>query len=109
MKKTLQFKIGDIVRISKYKKIFAKGYVTNWSEGAIVIKNVKNTVPWTYVVSDLSGEEIVRTCYEKEFEKKNQKELRGIKVIKRKGDKLYFKWKGHYHLFNVWIAKKAFV
>ena len=42
-----KFKIGDIVRISKYKNIFAKGYVPNWSKEVFVIKNVKNTVPWT--------------------------------------------------------------
>ena len=46
-----KFKIGDIVGISKYKNIFAKGYVPNWSEEVFVIENVKITVPWTYVVS----------------------------------------------------------
>ena len=48
-----KFKIGDIVRISKYKNIFTKGYVPNWSEEVIVIKKVKNTVLWIYVISDL--------------------------------------------------------
>ena len=52
-----KFKIGDIVRISKYKNIFVKGYVPNWSEVVFVIKKIKNTVPWTYVISDLNGEE----------------------------------------------------
>ena len=51
--KDSKFKIGDIVRISKYKNIFAKGYVPNWFEEAFVIKKVKRTVPWTYVVRDL--------------------------------------------------------
>ena len=59
------FKIGDIVRISKYKNIFAKGYVPNWSEEFFVIKKVKTTVPWTYVISDLKGEEIVGMFHEK--------------------------------------------
>ena len=59
-----KFKIGDTVRISKYRNIFAKGYVPNWSEEVFVIKKVKNTVPWTYVISDLKGEEIVGTFYE---------------------------------------------
>ena len=58
-KKRPNFKIGDNVRISKYKNIFAKGYVPNWFEEVIVIKKVKNTVPWTYVISDLEGKEIV--------------------------------------------------
>ena len=54
-----KFKDGDYVRISKYKNIFAKGYTPNWSEEVFVIKEIKNTVPWTYVINDLNGEEIV--------------------------------------------------
>ena len=57
--KDLKFKVGDLVRISKYKNIFAKGYTPNWSEEVFVIKKVKNTVSWTYVVNDLNGEEII--------------------------------------------------
>ena len=52
-----KFKISDIVRIWKYKNIFAKGYVPNRSEEAFVIKKVKNTVPWTYVINDLKDED----------------------------------------------------
>ena len=59
------FKVSDHVRISKYKNIFAKGYTPNWSEEVFVIKKVKNTVPWTYVINDLNGEEIIGTFYEK--------------------------------------------
>ena len=57
-KKDLKFKIGDHVRISKYKNIFAKGYTSNWSEEIFIISKIKNTVPWTYVINDLNGEEI---------------------------------------------------
>ena len=78
-------KIGDIVRISKYKNIFAKSYTPNWSEQVFVIKNVKNTVPWTFISNDLNGEEIVGTFYKKELQKMNQKEFRIEKVIKTKG------------------------
>ena len=88
-----KFKVGDHVRISKYKNIFAKGYTPNWSEEVFVIKKVKNTVPWTYVINDLNGEKIIGTFYEKELQKTTQKEFRTEKVIKRKGDKLYGKWK----------------
>ena len=56
-----KFKVGDHVRISKYKNIFAKGYTPNWSEELFVIKKIKNTVPWTYIIIDLNGEEIVGT------------------------------------------------
>ena len=70
-----KFKIGDNVRISKYKNIFAKIYVPNSSEEVFVIKKAKNTVPWTYVISDLNGEEIVGMFYKKELQKPNQKEF----------------------------------
>ena len=94
-----KFKVGDHVRISKYKNIFAKGYMSNWSEEVFVIKRVKNTVPWAYVINDLNGEEITGTFYEKELQKTNQEEFRIEKVIRRKGDKLYVKWKGYNNSF----------
>ena len=76
-----KFKVGDHVRISKYKNIFAKEYTPNWSEEVFVIKKVKNTVPWTYVINDLNGDEIIGTFYEKELQKANQQEFRIEKVI----------------------------
>ena len=66
-----KFKIGDIVRISKYKNIFAKGYTPNWSEEVFVIKKVKNTLPWTHVINDLNREKIVEAFYENELQKTN--------------------------------------
>ena len=102
--------INDIMKIVKSPekkkkkkillKIFEKGYGPNWSEEVFVIKKIKSTVPWTYVISDLKGEEIVRTFYEKELQKTNQKDFRVEKVIKRKGDKLYVKWEGYDSSFN---------
>ena len=71
-----KFRVGDHVRISKYKHIFAKGYTPNWSVEVLVIKNIKNTVPWTYVINDLNGEEIIDTFYEKRTKKTNQREFR---------------------------------
>ena len=104
-----KFKVGDHVRISKYKNIFAKGYMPNWSEGVFVIKKVKNTVPWTYVVNDLNDEKIIGTFYEKELQSTNQQKFRIEKVIKRKGNKLHVKWKGYDNSFNTWIDKKDLV
>ena len=85
------FKVGDHVKISKYKNIFDKGYIPNWSEEVFVVNKIKNTVPWTYVINDLNGEEIIGTFYEKELQKTNQNEFRIKKVNKRKGGKLYVK------------------
>ena len=70
-----KFKFGDHVRISKYKNIFAKGYMPNWSEEVFVIKKVKNTVPWTYIINDLNDEEITGTFYEKNYKKQAKKNL----------------------------------
>ena len=61
------------------------------------------------VINDLNGEEIIGTFYEKELQKTNQQEFRIEKVIKRKGDKLYVKWKGYDSSFNSWIDKKDLV
>ena len=60
-----KFKVGDNVRISKYKNIFGKGYMPNWSEEVFIASKIKNTVPWTYVVNDLNGEKIIGIFYEK--------------------------------------------
>ena len=74
-----------------------------------LLKKKKNTVPWTYIISDLNGEEIVRSFYEKELQKTNYKKFRIEKVIKRKGNKLYVKWKGYNNSFNSWIDKKDLI
>ena len=81
----------------------------NWSEEIFVIKKIKNTVPWTYVNNDLNGEQIIGTFYEKKLQATNQREFRVEKVINRKGDKLYVKWKGYDNSFNSWIDKKDIV
>ena len=85
IEKDPKFKAGDRVRISKYKNIFAKGYVPNWSEEIVIIKKIKNAVPWTYVISDLNDEDIIGSFYEKELQKTIQKEFRIEKILKTKG------------------------
>ena len=74
-----------------------------------VIKKVKNAVPWNYVINDSNGEEIIGTFYEKELQKTNQEEFRIEKVIKRKGDKMYDKWRGYGNSFNSWIDKNDII
>ena len=101
-----KFKIGDNVIKSKHENIFAKGYTPNWSEKVFVIKEVKNTDPWTHVINELNGEETIGTFYEKELQKANQEIFRIEKVIKKKGDKLYVKQKEYDNSFNSWIDKK---
>ena len=74
-KESTKFKVGDNVRISQYKNIFAKVYVPNWSEEDFVIKKVKNTVPWTYVVSDLKDKKICWNVTKKNCKKQIKKSL----------------------------------
>ena len=73
--KNPKFKIDDNVRISKYKNVFVKGYTPNWSEEVFAIKKVKNTVPWTYVINDLNGEEIFGSFYKNELQKNKSKRI----------------------------------
>ena len=108
-KKDRKFNVGDHVRISKYENIFAKGYTPDWSEQAFVVSKNKNTVPWTYIVNDLNGEETIGSFYEKEMQKTSQEEFRIEKILKKKGDKLYVKWKRYDNSFNSWIDKKDLI
>ena len=108
-KKFLNLKLVTTLEFFKIKNIFAKRYTTNWSREVFVVSKIKNTVLWTYVVSDLNGEEITESFYEKELQKTSQKEFRIEKVLKRKSDKLYLKWKGYDNSFNSWINEKDLV
>ena len=70
-----KFQVCDHARISKCKNIFAKGYTPNWSEEIFVIKKNKKTVPWTYAINDLNGEEIIGTFYEKRITKDKSRRI----------------------------------
>ena len=89
--------------------IFAREYTQNWSEEVFIISKIKNTFPWTYVISDLNAEPITGSFYEKELKKTSQEKFRIEKIINRKGDKLYIKWKGYDNSFNCWINEKDLV
>ena len=75
------------------------------SEKVFITNEIKDAIPWTYVIKDLYGEEIVGTFYEKELQKTNQKEFRVEKVIKKKRNKLFVSRKGYDNSFNNWIGK----
>ena len=81
----------------------------NWSEKIFVVSKIKNTVLQTYVISDLNGEKLAGSFYEKEMQKTSQEKFRIEKVLKRKGDKLYVKWKRYDNSFNSWIDKKDLI
>ena len=100
-----KFKVSNHVKISKDKNVkiqkrFTKGYTSHWYGKVFVISKIKNTVLWTYLISDLNGEEIVGTFDEKKLQKTNQKEFRIKKVIKRKRNEPNVKWKSYANWFN---------
>ena len=84
-----------VLKFQNTKTFFSKGYTQNCLEELFVVIEIKNTVPWTYVISELNGEPIIGRFYEKELQNTSQEKFRIEKVLKRKGDKLYVKWKGH--------------
>ena len=95
-----KFSVGDKVRISKKKKPFEKGYTTRWTDEIFTIIEVKRTLPTTYKIADLNGEEIKGTFYEPELQKNSQELFRIEKVIKRGKKKSLVKWKGYSDDFN---------
>ena len=102
-----KLKKADHVKISRYEKIFSKGYTSNWLGEVFLITKIKYTGPWTYVTKDLNDEEIFGTSFQKELSKTNQKEFSIKKVIRRNGKKLYITWKGYGVLLIVGLIKKA--
>ena len=104
-----KFKVGDKVRISKYKrKVFDNGYTPNWSEEVFAVDKIQYTNPITYKIKDLRGEEIKGSFYEPELLKAKQDVFRIDKVIRRdyKKKQALVKWKGYSDEFNSWIPIK---
>lgn len=101
-----RFRIGDFVRISKYKNIFAKGYTPNWSTELFKIVKVQITNPVTYKLEDMNGSPILGGFYEQELQKTKHKDIYLVeKILKRKGSKLYIQWLGLSKEHNSWINK----
>ena len=108
-KKIPKFKVGDHVRISKYKNTFAKGYIQNWSEEVFVISKIKNTFRELMLLLNWMVNPLLNFLYEKILQKTSQEKFRIEKVLKRKGHKLYLKWKGYNNSFNCWIDQKDLI
>ena len=101
-----KFKVGDKVRISKYKrKVFDKGYTPNWSEEVFTVDKIQYMNPITYKIKDLNDEEIQGSFYEPELLKAKQEVFRIDKVIRRdyKKKQALVKWKGYSDDFYSWI------
>jgi len=101
-----KFSVGDKVRITKKKTTFEKGYLPRWTEEVFSISKVLYTDPPTYKIVDQNGEEIQGSFYENELQMTRQDIFRIEKVIKRRGNKLFVKWRGYSDKFNSWINKE---
>ena len=104
-----KFSVGDEVRITKKKKVFEKGYTTRWTEEIFTIKEIQDTNPITYKLTDLKGEEIEGTFYEPELQKTEQQIFRIEKVIKKEKGRSLVKWKGYSDKFNSWVDNKDLI
>ena len=106
-KKTVKFKIGDTVRISKYKrKTCDKGYTPNWTEEVFMIDKIQLTNPVTYKIRDLKGEPIEGSFYTEELQKTDHNIYRIEKIIRKTKNKALVKWKGYPDEFNSWVELK---
>lgn len=103
-----KFKVGDNVRISKYKHVFEKGYTPNWTTEIFKVKVVRNTNPNTYILQDYQGHDIEGGFYDYELMKTKYPDTYLIeKVIKKRGDMLYVKWLGFSSEHNSWINNSS--
>ena len=104
-----KFSVGDMVRITKKKKVLEKGYTTRWTEEIFTIKKIQKTNPITYILEDLQGEEIKGTFYEPELQKTEQQIYRIEKVIENEKGRSFVKWKGYPDKFNSWVDNKDLI
>lgn len=107
IKRKPRFKVGDQVRMSKYKKVFYKGYTPNWTTEIFKIKKVQPTNPITYLLIDSDGHDIKGTVYEEELQLVKQPGLYLVeKILKKRGSKVFVKWLGFDDQHNSWVDEK---
>lgn len=99
-----KFKIGDMVRISKYKHVFEKGYTPNWTTEIFKIHRIQLTNPITYSLIDLNGHKINGSVYTQELQLVKHPSLYLVeKIIRKKGRKVFVKWLGFDNTYNSWV------
>ncbi|XP_075210348.1 uncharacterized protein LOC142317681 [Lycorma delicatula] len=105
-----KFNVGDKVRISKYKKTFAKGYLPNWTNEVFTICKVKMTQPITFVLKDGKGEIVKGSFYTEELSKIKYGNVYLVeKVLKKRGNKLLVRWLGFDKKEDSWITKEDLI
>lgn len=106
----VKFRVGDVVRISKQKALFDKGYTPNWSTELFKVLKVKISNPTTYLLQDMLGAPITGAFYGEELQTAKHSDVYLVeKVLRRKGGKVYVKWLGLDKSHNSWINKSNIV
>ena len=98
-----KFHVGDKVRITRKKGTFEKGFTPNWAEEVFTISSVKATKPSTYTIKDTLGEPVQGSFYEQELQASVQEIFCIERVLRKKKNQVYVKWKGYSNAFNSWI------
>ena len=98
-----KYHVGDKVRITRKKGTFEKGFAPNWTEELFTISSAKATKPATYTIKDTLGEPVQGSFYEQELQPSVQEIFRIERVLRKKKNQLYVKWKGYGNAFNSWI------
>ena len=98
-----KFHVGDKVRITRKKSTFEKGFTLNWTEELFTISSVKATNPPMYTIKDQLGELVRASFYEQELQLSVQEISRTERVLWKKKNQVYVKWKGYTNAFNSWI------
>lgn len=102
--KFVKFKIGDKIRLSKYKHVFEKGYLPSWTTEIFTIRKIQCTDPVTYLLDDWAGNEIKGSVYAEEMQKVKHPDIYLVeKILRKKNGKVYVKWLGFDNSFNSWI------
>jgi len=106
-----KFKVGDSVRVSKYKTIFEKSYTPNWTTEVFTIVKVQRIItnPITYLLEDYRRKSVAGAFYEHELHRATPDVYLVEKVLRRKGDKVYVKWLGFDGSHNSWIHKNNII
>lgn len=111
LRRSAKFKVGDHVRLSKYRTVFEKGYTPNWTAEIFRIRKVQySTDPITYLLADYQNREIKGSVYAEELQPVQQPDVYLVeKIIRRRNGKAYVKWLGFGPEHNSWTSEKNII
>lgn len=111
LRRSAKFKVGDYVRLSKYRSVFEKGYTPNWTAEIFRVRKVQNnTDPITYLLKDYQNREIKGSVYAEELQPVKHPNVYLIeKIIRKRNGRVYVKWLGFGPEHNSWTLEKDII